>query len=170
MKKIKKDKEFIIRTKSFGALGELIAMKTLVDNNFERIQNLNDQKKNFPYGDLLAKKGRKRYVISVKSRNKYQRDGTLNSNYKLGKNCYENAKAAEKQYDAEPYWMAIQFDGNRYSVYFGSLAQLNGKKGIPMNVQHLSNYKCLSYNQKHGIDFRPFLNIYKEDEPNNSVR
>ncbi len=81
-----------------------------------------------------------------------------------------NEKSAEKQFDAEPYWMAVQFDGNIYSAYFGSLAQLDGKKGIPMNVQHLSKYKCLSYNQKHGIDFRPFLNIYKEDEPNNSIR
>ena len=151
-------------------MSKLIAIKTLVDSNFERIKNLNDQKKNFPYGDLLAKKGRKRYVIRIESRNKYQRGGKLNKNYNFGKTCYENAKAAEKQYDAEPYWMAVQFDGNRYSLYFGSLAQINDKKGIPMDVQDLSNYKCLSYKQKHGIDFRPFLNIYKEDESNNSVR
>ncbi len=166
MKRILKDKEYISRTKSLGALGELIAIKVLVDKGFERIQNLNDKKANFPYGDLLAEKDGIRYVISVKSRNKYQRDGaSLNDRYKLGNNCYENAKAAAEHYDAVAYWMAIQFDNDKYTVYFGSLAQLEGKKAIPMSEPHLGQYKCLAHNQKHGIDFRPYSNIYLPDKP-----
>lgn len=170
MKRILKDKEFILRTKSLGALGELIAIKALVDNGFERIRNLNDQKANFPYGDLLAEKEGKRYVISVKSRNKYQRGGTsLNDRYKLGDNCYENAEATEKHYVAVAYWMAVQFDIDRYTVYFGSLDQLGDKKAIPMSEPHLGQYQCLARNKKHGIDFRPYLNIYKEDKPDKSL-
>lgn len=166
MKKIKKDNKFTLRVKSLGALGELIAIKVLVDNDFEKIRNLNDQKKNFPYGDLYAEKDGRRYVISVKSRNKYQRNGKLNSRYKLGERCYENAKDACRRYNAEPYWMTVQFDGGQYSAYLGSLSQLDGKKGIPMGDLHLSKYQCFAKNKEHGIDFEPYLNIYKEDKPN----
>lgn len=130
MKRIQRDKEFSLRAKSLGSLGELIAIKALVDNEFERIKNLNDQKMNFPFGDLLAEKNGKRYLISVKSRNKVQRDGSLNSRYKLGDNCYENAKEACEQYKAEPCFMAVQFDGGRCSVHLGSLDLLD----IPMQA------------------------------------
>ena len=166
MEKIKKGNKFALRVKSLGALGELIAIKVLVDNEFEKIRNLNDQKKNFPYGDLYAEKKGNRFVISVKSRNKYQRNGKINSRYKLGEGCYEHAEDACRQYKAKPYWMAIQFEGGKYSAYFGSLSQLDGKKGIPMGTIHLSQYKCLAENKEHGIDFKPYLNLYNEDEPN----
>jgi hypothetical protein len=164
MRRIQKDKEFSLRVKSLGSLGELIAIKALVDNDFERIRNLNDQRRNFPFGDLFAEKDGKRYLISVKARNKYQRDGTLNSRYNLGNKCLENAKfACERYKGAEPYWMAVQFDGDSYSVYLGSLSLLDGNKAIPMSPQHLSKYICLVDNKEHGIDFRPYLNRYKED-------
>jgi hypothetical protein len=165
MNKIKKDNKFAIKVKSLGALGELIAIKVLVDNDFEKIRNLNDQKKNFPYGDLYAEKDGKRYVISVKSRNKYQRSGKLNSRYNLGERCYDNAKTACHKYKAEPFWMAVQFFGDKYSAYFGSLSQLEGKKGIPMGPAHIPKYICLAEKKEHGIDFKPYLNIYKEDKP-----
>ena len=100
MLKIKKDNKFALRVKSLGALGELIAIKVLVDNDFEKIHNLNDQKKNFPYGDLYAEQDGARYVISVKSRNKYQRNGKINSRYKLGERCYERAEIASHKYNA----------------------------------------------------------------------
>ncbi len=169
MKRIRKDREFSLRAKSLGALGELIAIKALVDNDFERIRNLNDQKRNYPYVDLLAEKDGRRYVISVKSRNKYQRNGKLNNRYKLGNNCHATAKTAEERYKGEAFWLAIQFDSDRYSAYLGSLAQLKGKKGIPMNDSDLANYQRLACNQSHGIDFRPYLNTYREDGPNKTL-
>lgn len=163
MKKIQKNKEYVLRAKSLGTLGELLAIKALADNGFEKIRNLNDEKSNFPFGDLLTEKSNTRYLISVKSRNKYQRDGSLNSRYKLGDKCYQNAKVACEQLKAEPYWMAVQFDGRRYSVYLGSLYMLNGNKGIPMNQIHLTKYLCMVDNKEHGIDFHPYLNTYDED-------
>ncbi len=71
------------RKKSLGELGELFAIKSLVDNNFERIKNFNDTKMNYPSADLYAEKEGKKYCISVKSRNKNQKDGKLNARYNL---------------------------------------------------------------------------------------
>ena len=164
--KIIRDKEFALRAKSLGALGELLAIKALVDNGFEKITNLNDSKKNFPFADLAAEKEGKRYLISVKARNKFQRNGTLNSRYKLGNNCYENAEKAMKNFNAEPYWLAIQIENNLSSAYLGSLQQLGGNKGIPMAAKHLENYVCLCKDKDHGLDFRPYQNLYKEDMQN----
>ena len=38
-----------------------------------------------------------------------------------------------------------------------------------MGDMHLSKYQCLAENKDHGLDFKPYLNIYKEDEPNKKV-
>jgi hypothetical protein len=128
----------------------------LVDNGFEQIQNTNDHNRNFPFADLFAVKNGKRFVISVKARNKYQKGGKkLNSRFKLGAKCYENAEKAKTKYEAEPHWIAVQFHGSRYSIYFGSLAQLDGNRGIPMDDKDLSSYRCLVDDEDHGIDFRP---------------
>lgn len=89
----------------------------MVDERYEKVFNLNDNKFNYPFADLYAEKNGKRYIISVKARNKYQKNNLLNSFYKLGNNMYEKAKAAENEYRAEAYWMALQFDTLTYLVY-----------------------------------------------------
>ncbi len=40
------------RKKSLGELGELFALKALVDKKFDRIRNLNDNTLNEPFADL----------------------------------------------------------------------------------------------------------------------
>jgi len=67
-----KNKKEASRKKSLGELGELFAIKALVDNHYEKIINLNDKKMNFPFADLYAEKEGKRFIFSVKARNKYQ--------------------------------------------------------------------------------------------------
>ena len=104
------------RKKSLGELGELFSIKTLVDENYDKIRNLNDEHMNEPYADIYCEKEGKRLVISVKARNKYQKDGKLNSSYKLGSNFYEKAAKVASKYDAEPYWMAIQFDAQNIQI------------------------------------------------------
>lgn len=149
--------EYAIRAKSLGNLGELLAIKALVDNGYLEIRNLNDKKNNHPFADLYAVKNDMRYLFSVKSRNKYQVNGVLNSRYNLLYSQVDvNAICAE--YQAAPYWMAIQFHGEHYSVYIGSLFDLAGKRAIPMTVNHTLKYECLVNNVKHGIDFRPYSN------------
>jgi hypothetical protein len=50
-------KKEAMRKKALGELGELVALKTLVDHGFEKISHLNDTKRrNYPFADLLAEK------------------------------------------------------------------------------------------------------------------
>ena len=147
------------RRKSLGELGELIAVKVLVDDSFDRIANLNDSAVNYPFADLIAEKGGKRLVISVKARNKFQRDGSLNASYKLGSNAYAHAVAAEVEFAATACWMAIQFDEKTFSVYMGELQELGHKKAIPLRRCEDGRIgRCLAKDLRHYFDFGYFGN------------
>ena len=127
------NKKEAARKKSLGELGELFALKALVDQKFDKIRNLNDKIMNEKFADIVCEKNGIRYVISVKARNKYQINGKLNTRYNLGSNAYEKASYAEEKYNAKAYWIAVQFDNTSFSIYFGSLEELNGSKAIPVN-------------------------------------
>jgi hypothetical protein len=147
------------RKKSLGELGELFALKALVDKKFDKIRNLNDQKMNEKFADILCEKNGVKYVISVKARNKFQLNGKLNIRYNLGSNSYENALYAEEKYNAKACWIAVQFDTTSFSIYFGFIEDLNGSKAIPVN-------KCQSglvgeiweLNKRHFFDFNYYSN------------
>ena len=155
------NKKEAARKKSLGELGELFALKSLVDQGFDKIKNLNDQQMNEKYADVIAEKNGKRYAISVKARNKFTNKGKLNTRYRLGSNVFENAKYAEEKYDAKAYWLAVQFDNNSFSIYFGSLDSLNDSKDIPvdkceegligeiweLNKRHYFDFDCFSNNK-----------------------
>lgn len=150
------------RKKSLGELGELFAIKALVDKKFDRIRNLNDNIMNETFADIECEKGGIKYVVSVKARNKYQKDGNLNTRYNLGAYAYEKALSAEKKYNAFAYWMAIQFDKNSFSIYFGSLEDLNGSKAIPVDKCEKGIigeiWEC---NKRHYFDFDYYTNQEK---------
>ena len=155
MKENKDKKKEAKRKKSLGELGELFGIKALVDFKFKNIKNLNDSERNYPFADVYAEKGNKKYVISIKARNKYQKNGTLNSSYKLSR----NVDRAKEDYKAEAYWMAVQFDENTVSIYFGSLAELNQSNSIPMQKCERGTIgKCLVKDRKHYFDFSYFKN------------
>lgn len=148
-----------LRKKSLGELGELYAIKTLVDHEFDRIRNINDDQMNEKFADIICEKNKTRFVVSVKSRNMYQLDGSLNTRYNLGQKVYENAKYAEEKYKAVAYWMAIQFDLNHYSVYFGSLESLGGSTGIPISKCQSGEAGTILVNRKrHYFDFEFYKN------------
>ena len=150
------------RTKSLGELGELFCLKALVDFKFDSIRNLNDDKMNYPFADLLAEKDGKKYVISVKTRNKYKKSGKVNSHYNVldKKNSYEHAKKAEEKHNAEAYWMAAQFDNSTYSIYFGALSELNGSKSISISkCENNEMGQCLVPNKSHNFNFNFFTNL-----------
>lgn len=148
------------RKKSLGELGELFAIKTLVDAEYDKIRNLNDAHMNEAFADIYCEKGNKKYVISVKARNKYTADGKLNSRYNLGENSYVKAAKTAEKYNAEPYWMAIQFDDHSYSVYMGSLACLSGAKAIPVNKCEKGELgEVLVREKRHYFDFDFYKNI-----------
>jgi len=142
------------RKKSLGELGELFAIKTLVDNYFDKIRNLNDIHMNEAFADIICEKDSQKYIISVKARNMYQLNGKLNTRYNIGSNAYENARKAELKYNGKAFWMAIQFDIHQYSVYFGSLESLNGSKAIPINRCEAGELGTILVNKKrHYFDF-----------------
>ena len=152
------------RKKSLGELGELFAIKTLVDLEFDRIRNLNDTRLNEPFADILCEKDGKRYVVSVKARNKYQLNGKLNSRYNLGSDAYKHAKNSEGKYEATAYWMAIQFDLHEYSVFFGPLEALNGSTGIPINRCESGVVGSILVSRKrHYFDFSFYKNVRRRN-------
>lgn len=164
IKNNQKNKE-ALRKKALGELGELFGIKALVDDNFEKVKNLNDVKMNYPFADVLAEKEGKRFIISIKARNKYQKDHKLNAHYNLGNNAYNKATLAEGEHNAEAYWMAIQFDSQTYSVYLGSLRELNQRNSIPMRECEQGKVgNCLVKDKRHYFDFSFFENDKDEIE------
>ena len=153
------NKKEAARKKSLGELGELFALKALVDQQFDKIRNLNDQKMNEKFADIICEKDGIKYVVSVKARNKFQINGKLNTRYNLGSNAYEKAKYAEEKYKAKAYWLAVQFDSNSFSIYFGSLDELNNSKAIPVNKceQGLIG-EIWELNKRHFFDFDYYSN------------
>jgi hypothetical protein len=147
------------RKKSLGELGELFEIKALVDKKFDRIRNLNDNLMNETFADIECEKDGLKYVISVKARNKYQKNGKLNTRYNLGANVYEKALSAEKKYNASAYWMAIQYDQNSFSIYFGSLKELNESKAIPVDKCEKGIIgEIWELNKRHYFDFEYYTN------------
>ena len=162
MKDIENIKE-ASRKKSLGELGELFAIKTLVDNHFDKIRNLNDIHMNEPFADIICEKDNQKYIISVKARNMFQLNGKLNSRYNIGRNAYLNAKIAEEKYNGDAYWMAIQFGIHQYSVYFGSLESLKGSRAIPIDKCESGEIGSILVKKKrHYFDF----DFYKNTKAN----
>ena len=150
------------RKKSLGELGELFALKALVDKRFDRIRNLNDKSMNETFADIECEKDGLKYIISVKARNKYQKDGKLNTRYNLGQSVYEKALIAEKKHNGSAYWMAIQFDHKSFSIYFGSLKELNGSRAIPVDKCEKGLIgKIWENDKRHYFDFDYYTNKEK---------
>ena len=153
------NKKEAARKKSLGELGELFAIKVLVDQKFDKIRNWNDQKMNEKFADIECEKNGQRFVISVKARNKYQKNGKLNTRYNLGSNAYEKAEYAEKKYNATASWIAVQFDAKSTSIYFGKLNELNGSKAIPVNKCEKGLIgEIWELNKRHYFDFDYYTN------------
>lgn len=156
------NKKEAARKKSLGELGELFAIKALVDKKFDRIRNLNDKTMNETFADIECEKDGKRYIISVKARNKYLKNGKLNTRYNLGSNVYEKALFTKKKYNATACWIAVQFDKKTFSIYFGSLADLNGSKAIPVDKCEKGTIgEIWGLNKRHYFDFDYYTNLEK---------
>ena len=155
---MKQNTHVACRTMSLGSLGELLAIRTLVFNKFVNIKFLNDLRFNHPFADIYAEEGSQKYVISVKARNRYQRDKKLNARYNLGSGCAVNAQRVASEYDAVPAWMAISITDQTYSVYFGRLDSLRLPTGIPMGASHVTKYRCLADDQYHHLNWAPYRN------------
>lgn len=159
----RKNRQTAHRVQRLGRLGEQLACAALERCGFTAIQNLNNLEVNFPYGDILAVREGITYVISVKARNKFQANGKLNHRYKLGNRCYEHAAKAVERFGAVAAWITIPLSSKTYSVFFGELSALGGKKGVYMRAADTACYECLVDEEPHGIPPEQFENRYEQN-------
>lgn len=153
-------KEESYKNKQLGNNGEDMSCDGLMESNIvDKVVNLNDIHKNEKFVDLMGTKGNKTLIFTVKTRNKYTIYGNLNGYYKLGKNSKINSELAKQKYGAELYWIAVQVDRTTYSIYMGTMEELNGHKSIPIRKceQGLIG-KILVHNRIHNLDYSSFTN------------
>lgn len=164
-RKIMLGKEEGRRFKKLGDMGEAVAPVLLEEAGFNNIMNLNNQKMNFLFADFYAEKDGDKYLISVKTRNKYENSGNLNTRYKLGRKLYHNIETVLGQDDYKdciPAWMAIAMDDSTFDAYFGTVGDLEGGFGIPMSKRACEKHLCLARNRIHDFDPGVFKNIYRK--------
>ena len=75
-------RERVHRLRSLGNWGEQKALGLLARAGFSDVQGLT---RNYPFGDICATRDGKRYLIGVKTRNKYQVSGVINPTYNVRK-------------------------------------------------------------------------------------
>jgi len=161
------DKSQTARSKKLGDLGEYIAEVQLQQKGFKQVKNLNTLKHNSIFADIYAVRDEIKYIFSVKTRNKFENNGSLNSRYKLGARCYEYATLAEKEHDAQAAWIAVAIDADEgsFNAYWGLLDDLQGNTGILMSVKATKNYNCLTQNSRLNeyvdFDYKILKNKYK---------
>ena len=153
------------RCKRLGDVGEQLAPMLLKRAGFDNVIDLNSLHSNYPFGDFLATRDGTRYVISVKTRNKWELPGPphLNSRYKLGGRCDELAAAAEIRERAVAAWLTIALARKTYDAYFGTVHLLIrlglNAKGVPMTEKYTRRYECLALAEQHTFDYECLKNL-----------
>ena len=152
-------REDVDRCRSLGEVGEtLLAPDLLSKAGFEKIENLNEKYgPNYPFADIYAERDGKRYVLSVKTRNKYTNHGKINDRYKLDNP--DKSKEVSARFAAIPAFLtiSIEADMNTYSGYFGEISMLRKDTGVPMRNPD-EDYECLGKNVKSEFDLSKFTN------------
>ncbi len=136
------------RLRALGDWGEQKAVALLERAGFADIRELNAEFPNHPFGDLCATRRGTRYVIGVKTRNKYQVSGLLNPTYNVRKRGAD-VDAVARRHDAVLAWVAISVvpETQMFSAYFGTKSQIeeHGERfSIPMRSKKTADYECLS--------------------------
>ena len=156
------------RTTRLGRIGEVLAAERLAYHGFSDVENLNDARANFPFADLAAVRGGRRYLVSVKARNEMrQGGGQRNDSYNLiqirdvasarlkldglntqqiTRKLLDEVQLIADSHDAEPAWITVtvRARAGTYSAYFGLVASLGLKRSIPMTLTACRAYECLA--------------------------
>jgi hypothetical protein len=141
-------RERVQRLRALGNWGEQKALLLLQRAGFSNIEELNAESPNHPFGDICATRGGKRYLIGVKTRNKYQVSGLVNPTYNVRKRGVD-VGAIAKRHKAILAWVAISIipEEKKFSAYFGTIAQIDdaGERfSIPMRPEKTVRYERLS--------------------------
>jgi hypothetical protein len=137
------------RRKALGDWGEAKAFELLTraGSGFSNVRDINAETANHPFGDLYAERGNDRFVIGVKTRNKYQASGPLNATYNVRKKGYD-IDAIGRGYKATLAWIAIQTipELQTFNAFFGTIDEIQEAKerfSIPMKPHETERYKRL---------------------------
>ena len=153
------DKLTVRRRGELGRIGELIAVEELSAHGFTAILLLRERNQIYPFADIYAEREGRKFWISVKTRNKYRANGTLNTRYKIPANQTERAHDLEQAHPgADAAFIAISVVLSRkscrcnepphsYSCYFGPLTILTRRNGIGMREEERSLYECFAENK-----------------------
>jgi hypothetical protein len=133
------------RLRALGTWGEHKAVALLKRAGFTDVRELNS---NHPFADIQATRVGKKYLIGVKTRNKYQVSGLLNPTYNIRKRGAD-VEAIARQHGAILAWVAISVipEERKFSAYFGTIdeIQVGGERfSIPMMPKQTARYVCLS--------------------------
>jgi hypothetical protein len=136
------------RTKALGTWGENKAIDLLKKAGFNDVRDMNAAVANHPFGDIYAERGGSRYMIGVKTRNKYQVSGILNPTYNVRKRN-ANVEIIAQRHNALLAWVAISVvpEKQELSAYFGTIAQIEDRGerfSIPMKPDQTCKYECLA--------------------------
>jgi DNA invertase Pin-like site-specific DNA recombinase len=137
----------IFRARGLGVWGEQKAAALLERAGFTAIRDLNEDRPH-AFGDLFAERAGRRYLISVKTRNKYQEGGSLNTSYNVREKGAD-VQAIANKYKAELAWVALQVIPERriFWAYFGTIEQIDRKGerfSIPMRAVDTREYEPLA--------------------------
>lgn len=136
------------RTKALGDWGEKKAVALLQKAGFHNVTDMNAEIANHPFGDICAEREGARYLIGVKTRNKYQVSGLLNPTYNVRKRGAD-VEAIAQRYNAILAFIAIPVipEEQTFTAYFSTIRQIEDRGerfSIPMRPKQTARYDCLS--------------------------
>ena len=151
--------------------GKALALIALIYNGFTDIHYITDDDdiKNAYgnlntklYGNIVAEKDGKKYIIAIRTRAKYQSDEQPNPfiknllKKKQEKILMGSPSLIEQRTGAIPAWVIVIFDGNPkglfFSIYFGTMEKIQ-KHDLYIKEDSLRQYECFLPN----LDSRQIL-------------
>lgn len=146
------------RMQALGQWGENKTLALLKHAGFMQERDVNAETCNHPFGDIYAERDGVRYLISVKTRNKFQTSGLLNPCYNVRKKGVDVLCIA-RRYHAQLAWVTVQVIPERqlFCSYFGTINQIqeHGERfSIPMQASATSRYECLA-DEERDLAIRP---------------
>ncbi len=141
-------RERVQRKRALGDWGERKAADLLKRAGFLEVRDMNAESANHPFGDIFAERDGVRYLIGVKTRNRYQVSGLINPTYNVRKRGAD-VEAVARRHSAALAWVAIAVipEEQTFSAFFGTIVQIDGdgeRYSIPMQPEQTARYECLS--------------------------
>jgi hypothetical protein len=161
------------RKQELGDYGEDRARELLLRKGFDLVEKM---PKKFPFFDLMVKRGARRLLISVRTRNKFRADGALKTdNYNLytKRGHFEAAEKIAKFFGAKIHWVAVTVDtkAKTFSAYTGNVSELPSPNYIPMHpTKHVPEHDCLATDVPDKTILRTWNNIVVRSRARKSAK